>query len=105
HRTIPPHLHCDKPSPHIAWDKLPLRIPLQSVPWEPIDGRRIGSVSSFGFSGTNGQAVLEEPPPVAGDVDVPARTCFLAISARDHTALGEVAERYSTFLAGRPDVA
>ena len=105
HRTIPAHLHCDKPSPHIAWDKLPLRIPLQSVPWEPIDGRRIGGVSSFGFSGTNAHAVLEEPPPAAGDVDVPARTCLLAISARDHTALGEVAERYSTFLAGRPDVA
>ena len=104
HRTIPPHLHFDAPSPHIAWDDLPLRVPVQSVPWEPIGGRRIGGVSSFGFSGTNAHIVLEEPPPSAAGADVPARTCLLAISARDRTALGELAGRYSTFLAGRPDV-
>ncbi len=104
HRTIPPHLHFDDPSPHIAWDELPMRVPVRSVPWEPIGGRRIGGVSSFGFSGTNAHVVLEEAPPRAADAALPARTCLLAISARDGTALGELAGRYSTFLAGAPDI-
>ena len=32
------------------------------TPWEPIDGRRIAGVSSFGFSGTNAHVVVEEAP-------------------------------------------
>ena len=34
----------------------------QRQPWAPIDGRRIGGVSSFGFSGTNAHVVVEEAP-------------------------------------------
>jgi acyl transferase domain-containing protein/NADPH:quinone reductase-like Zn-dependent oxidoreductase/ubiquinone/menaquinone biosynthesis C-methylase UbiE/NADP-dependent 3-hydroxy acid dehydrogenase YdfG/acyl carrier protein len=104
HRTIPPHLHFGNPSPHIAWDDLPVRVPVHLVPWEPIGGRRIGGVSSFGFSGTNAHVVLEEAPQPLADADVSARPYLLAISAHDHKALGELAGRYATFLASRPDV-
>ena len=62
HRTIPPHLHFRVPSPHIAWDKLPLEVPVEPVPWEPIGGRRIAGISSFGFSGTNAHVIVEEAP-------------------------------------------
>ena len=27
HEEIPPHLHFEKPSPHIAWDELPVTVP------------------------------------------------------------------------------
>ena len=69
-RTIPPHLHFDAPSPHIAWRDLPLKVPVQSVRWEPIGGRRIAGVSSFGFSGTNAHVILEEPPARAARVGI-----------------------------------
>ena len=64
HQTIPAHLHFRTPSPHIHWDDFPLRVPTAAMPWEPINGRRIGGVSSFGFSGTNAHVVLEEAPAV-----------------------------------------
>src|SRR5690606_28033659 len=43
-RTIPPHLHFRTPSPHIAWDGFPVRVPTEPTPWLPIDGRRLAGV-------------------------------------------------------------
>lgn len=59
HGTIPRHPLFNSPSPHIAWDEWKLNVPAQSVSWPSIDGRLIGGVSSFGFSGTNVHIVLE----------------------------------------------
>ncbi len=97
HRTVPAHLHFRTPSPHIAWDELPLRVPTQAQPWPSIDGRRIGGVSSFGFSGTNAHAIVEEAPPAAAaTVAAPPRTAWLlALSARDETALAQLAARHA----------
>jgi polyketide synthase 12/myxalamid-type polyketide synthase MxaB len=99
HKTIPPHLHFATPSPHIAWQDLPFVVPRQAVRWQPINGRRIGGVSSFGFSGTNVHVVLEEAPPepVAGDAG-PGRSHLFALSARDSTALAQLAGRYTEAL-------
>ena len=107
HRTIPPHLHFRVPSPHIEWNELLLRVPTSALPWEPIDGRRIAGVSSFGFSGTNAHVVVEEAPaaPVSAE---PARrpaapTCLLTLSARTEAALRAVARRYAEAVQGRAD--
>jgi acyl transferase domain-containing protein len=61
-REIPGHLHFRHPSPHIAWDRLPVRITSERMPWVPLHGKRIAGVSSFGFSGTNPHLELEESP-------------------------------------------
>jgi acyl transferase domain-containing protein/NADPH:quinone reductase-like Zn-dependent oxidoreductase/NAD(P)-dependent dehydrogenase (short-subunit alcohol dehydrogenase family) len=99
-RTIPPHLHFDAPSPHIAWRDLPLQVAVQPVCWEPIGGRRIAGVSSFGFSGTNAHVILEEPPArAAPSASSTRRAHLLAVSARDRKALGELAEQYADTLA------
>ena len=104
HRTIPPHLHFQTPSPHIAWADLPLQVSTKEIAWEPIDGRRIGGVSSFGFSGTNAHVVLEEAPPcVAAERRRVHRPCLLALSARDDKALAELAGRFAEALEGRSD--
>jgi acyl transferase domain-containing protein/NADPH:quinone reductase-like Zn-dependent oxidoreductase/NAD(P)-dependent dehydrogenase (short-subunit alcohol dehydrogenase family) len=102
HRTIPPHLHFETPSPHIAWQDLPFVVPRQPVPWQPINGRRIGGVSSFGFSGTNAHVVLEEAPAKLGSAEAnPGRSCYLfALSARDPAALAQLAGRHAAALAG-----
>ena len=100
HGTIPPHLHFGTPSPHIAWQDLPFVVPRTPVPWQPINGRRIGGVSSFGFSGTNAHVVLEEAPaiPVATEVSC-GRSYLFALSARDPVALAQLAGRHAAALA------
>ena len=104
HRTIPPHLHFHTPSPHIAWADLPLQVSTKEVAWEPIGGRRIGGVSSFGFSGTNAHIVLEEAPPYVAVEEAPVRrSCLLALSARDDKAFAELASRFADALEGRSD--
>jgi len=104
-RTIPAHLHFAAPSPHIHWDEFPLRVPNQAMPWAPIDGRRIGGVSSFGFSGTNAHVIVEAAPSSgAATVTAPARTAWLlALSARDASALTQLAARHAAAAADLAD--
>lgn len=105
HKTIPPHVHFHEPTPHIQWSRLPLLVPREALAWEPIDGRRIGGVSSFGFSGTNAHVIVEEAPPtdtVERHVR-PERGNLFAISARDPKALVELAARYDQTLATMND--
>ncbi len=102
HGYIPPHLHFKTPNPHIAWADYPLAIPTQGMDWEPVDGRRIAGVSSFGFSGTNAHVILEEVPAAletAPEVDPRAR--LVTLSARSDKALRELAGRYVEFLDQR----
>lgn len=104
HREIPAHLHFKTPSPHIPWADHALRVPTEHTPWQPIGGRRIAGVSSFGFSGTNAHVVLEEAPEAPTLPARPARTAHLmALSARDETALAALAAGYAQALRGRSD--
>jgi len=103
---IAPHLHFDKPSERIHWDELPVQVPTQLRPWPAYGPRRVGGVSSFGFTGTNAHIVLEEAPPSAArSQERPARTHHtLCLSARTPWSLRELCRRYVARLAG-PDAA
>ena len=58
HEELPKHLNFQNPSPHIPWDRLPVRVVDEAIPWAR-DGRpRIAGVSSFGFSGTNAHVIV-----------------------------------------------
>ena len=46
HREIPRHLNFTQPSQHIAWERLPLKVVTERTPWTPINGKRLGGVSS-----------------------------------------------------------
>ena len=111
HGQVPPHLHLQQPSPHIAWSQWPVRVPTRLEPWEPIDGRRIGGVSSFGFSGTNAHIVVEQAPdpaPTAAPAAVPAPvggTQLFVLSAHNGAALAELARRYAQAFAPLGDEA
>jgi len=103
-QTLPAHLHFQQPSPHIAWDDWPVRVPTTLAPWAPIDGKRIAGVSSFGFSGTNAHIVVEEAPAVAASAAVEReRTHLFVLSARDDTALAAMAHRYAQAFARLDD--
>jgi acyl transferase domain-containing protein len=108
-RRIPAHLHFDEPSPHVDWDKLPIRIPRETVSWPQPDGGRVAGVSSFGFSGTNAHVLLEEVPPAAPEpapdpvpVDPePPQPRLLVLSAHSPQALLATAHLYADLLSGQ----
>jgi acyl transferase domain-containing protein/surfactin synthase thioesterase subunit len=101
HREIPPHLNFKNPSPHIAWDELPVEVPRAVVPW-PAGGRRVAGVSSFGISGTNAHVVVEAAPERAApgeplsQAELPQ---LFVLSARSEAALRELAGRYGRGLS------
>ncbi|MBV8275152.1 MAG: acyltransferase domain-containing protein, partial [Verrucomicrobia bacterium] len=94
-KQIPRHLNFQTPSPHIPWDKLPVRVTTEHEFWRPVHGTRIAGVSSFGFSGTNAHVVLQEAPPNAPKAPSRERPIhLLTISARTETALRTLIERH-----------
>jgi acyl transferase domain-containing protein/NADPH:quinone reductase-like Zn-dependent oxidoreductase/acyl carrier protein len=118
HGVLPQSLHFDKPSPHIPWDSLPVRVVEKATPWEA-DGRpRRAGVSSFGFTGTNAHVLVEEAPvqpatpdehPADDAVAAPESAAVeesvnvLALSARSPEALVELAQRYGSWLGNHPE--
>ena len=95
HEEIPPSLHFKNPSPHISWDQLPIRVAVQPTPWKRGSRPRLAGVSSFGFSGTNVHAVLEEAPQQAAldqRQDRPAH--IYTISAKSEAVLLENVKRH-----------
>ena len=118
HGLLPQSLHFDKPSPHIPWDSLPVRVVEKATPWEASGRPRRAGVSSFGFTGTNAHVLIEEAPvqpatpdehpaddaAVAPESEAPeASVNVLALSARSSEALVELAQRYGSWLGNHPE--
>lgn len=107
HQELPKHLHFQNPSPHIPWDRIPVRVLDEAVTWERGERPRIAGVSSFGFSGTNAHVILEEAPePAVAAAAEPSddrRFMVLPLSARTPAALVRSAEQYRSWLAAHPD--
>ena len=60
HGFIPKHLHFDEPSPHVDWDRLPVRVTSEPTSWpRETDRPHRAGVSAFGISGTNAHVVVE----------------------------------------------
>ncbi|MDT5008395.1 MAG: hypothetical protein QOH57_12, partial [Mycobacterium sp.] len=114
HEVLPKHLHFQNPSPHIPWDRIPVRVVDEATAWARDDRPRIAGVSSFGFSGTNAHVILSEAPAEATQVGgVPDGTdqaggqelSVLPLSARSPDALVQNANRYRKWLIDHPDAA
>ncbi|BBX46964.1 type I polyketide synthase [Mycobacterium cookii] len=107
HEELPKHLHFQKPSPHIPWDRLPVRVVDQTLPWTRNGRPRIAGVSSFGFSGTNSHIIVQEAPEAAGQLAAAPsddrRFSVLPLSARSPEALAELAQSYRDWLSDRPE--
>jgi acyl transferase domain-containing protein len=102
---IPPHLHFATPSPHIPWDDIQVRVATALQPWPEIGGRRIGGVSSFGFSGTNVHVVLEQAAAVDRPPVADRGVHLLTLSAHTDTALRALAARHADYLDAHRDLA
>ena len=107
HEELPRHLHFQKPSPHIPWDRLPVRVVDQTLPWTRNGRPRIAGVSSFGFSGTNSHIIVQEAPEAAGQLAAAPsddrRFSVLPLSARSPEALAQLAQSYRDWLADHPE--
>ncbi|NES19344.1 MAG: GNAT family N-acetyltransferase, partial [Symploca sp. SIO3E6] len=62
---IPPHLHWKQLNPYISLAGIPGVIPTEGKVWKQYEGdeTRVAALSSFGFSGTNSHAIVEEAEP------------------------------------------
>ncbi|VFM98206.1 MAG: epothilone polyketide synthase D, partial [Candidatus Kentron sp. G] len=124
HQEIPAHLHFNTPNPHIDWENLPFRVPVERQSWPRGEGSertpRIAGVSSFGMSGTNAHVVLEEAPDDGwlGSSEASPQEAslqeaspqsvrpwhLLALSAKSDAALRELAHNYATWLETHPEI-
>lgn len=94
HGQVPPHLHLQKPNPHIPWTELPITIPTHLTPWGD-QTEKFAGVSSFGFSGTNAHIVLSSPARVAEKVSKIERPWHIfTLSAKSEAALRQLAAQY-----------
>ncbi|MEV4494078.1 SDR family NAD(P)-dependent oxidoreductase, partial [Micromonospora coxensis] len=114
HGLVPPTLHVDEPSPHIDWTAGAVALTTEATGWPAVDRPRRAAVSSFGISGTNAHAIIEQAP---ADTPAPRRTPTeaapglvaadavpLLVSGRSARALRDQAARIHAHLAERPDL-
>ena len=111
HNMIPQHLHYQRPSGEIDWQRHPVRVCADPTPWPAHRVRRVAGISSFGFSGTNAHLLVEAAPPLPattapGETGQTARRPALGllnISAKSAVSLVDLARRYDQYLGGSPN--
>lgn len=86
--VIPQNLHFNQLSERNAEVKTNLFVPTENTPW-PIEGPRRAAVSSYGMSGTNAHAIIEQAPEAAADA-VPAGTEDQLLFALSSTSADEL---------------
>ncbi|MCH0540950.1 SDR family oxidoreductase [Streptomyces sp. MUM 203J] len=100
--TVYPHLNLTTPSARIPWDLYPVRVPTACEPWKAPVRRAL--VNSFGFAGTIGAAVLEQPPATAPRTgEGPHAPALFTLSAKSAAALTEQAAAHRRLLDERPE--
>ncbi|MFI6849011.1 type I polyketide synthase [Kitasatospora sp. NPDC050467] len=112
HETLPRTIHAGEPTPHVDWSAGRVQLLNDEVPWPRGERPRRFGISSFGISGTNAHAIIEEAlpdPEEAADeqppapAPAPAPVPYLAwpLSARGEDALRAQAARLHADLLDR----
>ncbi|AHC73991.1 ptzE [Candidatus Endolissoclinum faulkneri L5] len=99
---IPPSLHYHTDNAELNLTTGRFRVPLQAVNWDSTEKKpRRAAVSSFGFSGTNSHAVVEQAPfrSLPKEASGPRPVFF---SARTESALEQILARISKVLECEP---
>ncbi|WP_394832459.1 SDR family NAD(P)-dependent oxidoreductase [Pendulispora rubella] len=104
HGAVPRNLHFTELNPHIELHAA-TRIPTELTPWRAAGPPRCAAVSSFGMSGTNAHAILEEAPPRAPKSQSATTDVRLVpLSAHHPEALRAHAARLKAHLEARPEL-
>jgi len=105
-RTILPNANLRVPNPKIAWDKYRLKVPTDPVPLgaRSITGRSLISLASSGIGGSNGHAVLEQPPdPTYSDIRIqPSQPVVFVVGGLSPRATSEIATALVNLLENDP---
>ncbi|MEU4000840.1 beta-ketoacyl synthase N-terminal-like domain-containing protein, partial [Streptomyces fungicidicus] len=105
HRELPRSLHFDKGNPHIDFEGSPFYVNTVHRPWTVQPGRpRRAALSSFGFSGTNAHAVVEEAPGLPRRDTVPVQDHLVVLSALSAEQVRTQAQRLVEHLRRYPDI-
>ncbi|MES4907303.1 type I polyketide synthase, partial [Streptomyces sp. NPDC000395] len=107
HGLLPKTLHVEQPSSHIDWSPGTVALLSDPAAWPDTGAPRRCAVSSFGVSGTNAHAVLEQAPetPPRAHAEEPeqhAGALPWVLSACGAAALREQAANLLSHLEGRP---
>lgn len=102
HGIVPPNLHFQTPNPNIPWEEIRLQVPRELTPLPEGNGATLAAVNSFGITGTNAHAILQQyrnegANTVPADDD--AGPWVLPLSARSADALRELQARWIDWLA------
>ena len=106
HRTIFPSLHFTRLNPNIDLRQAPVQIPTVPTPWPAGPRPRVAGVNSFGFSGTNAHAILQEMPARdESGVEAPSQEGLpvrplapIVISGKTAQSLQELVEKWTNAL-------
>ncbi|MEU9117145.1 SDR family NAD(P)-dependent oxidoreductase [Streptomyces sp. NPDC048483] len=110
HGVLPRTLHVDTPSSHVDWTAGDVKLLTEATDWPDTGRPRRGAVSSFGMSGTNAHAILEQAPesaePTGPDTrsGEPGAVPWL-VSGKSAQALSDGIELLRDRVAARPELA
>ncbi|MFJ1763401.1 type I polyketide synthase [Amycolatopsis sp. NPDC088138] len=104
HGVLPKTLHVDEPSPHVDWTAGAVSLLTEAHDWPSVDRPRRAAVSSFGMSGTNAHAVIEQAPDFTPESQPVGRVPLL-VSGTDTEAVRAQARRLLAHWDAAPQVA
>ncbi|MFE2676512.1 SDR family NAD(P)-dependent oxidoreductase [Streptomyces hygroscopicus] len=101
HGILPKTLHVEVPTPHVDWESGGVALLTEQIPWPETGRPRRAGISSFGMSGTNAHAIIEQAPPLEAapaaddteDPDTASQPVSWLVSARSEEALRAQAAR------------
>lgn len=109
-RQVPPHLHFKKPNPKINFEELALKVPLKLETFNDNE-KLLASINSFGYGGTNGHLVMEEPPreylqkTFASNGQSHEKPHYIfPVSAKSENALKGICKKYADYLQNNASV-
>ncbi|MBC6449038.1 amino acid adenylation domain-containing protein [Actinokineospora sp. HBU206404] len=104
---VPGTVHLDAATPHVDWAGGAVELVAKTRPWPDTGHPRRAAVSSFGMSGTNAHAILEQAPtedePAGENADESGPVPWV-VSGRSAAALRAQAAKLVSYVESRPEV-